>query len=44
MMQESFKIIGTRFIKRMENVSEIERKEMIKALDLLEHKVFYQIN
>jgi DNA-binding MarR family transcriptional regulator len=41
MMNETFQRIESRFIKRIENVSEEELKEIERALDLLHSKVFY---
>ena len=40
MMNESFQRIESRFIERMEHVSEEELKEIERALDLLHSKVF----
>jgi DNA-binding MarR family transcriptional regulator len=41
MMSEVFQRIESRFVERMENVSEEELKEMEHAIDLLHRKVFY---
>ncbi|WP_379137412.1 MarR family winged helix-turn-helix transcriptional regulator [Paenibacillus sp. sgz500958] len=41
LMNESFQLIEVRFAQRMETVTEEEREEIERALDLLQKKVFY---
>ncbi|WP_416150400.1 MarR family winged helix-turn-helix transcriptional regulator [Salipaludibacillus sp. HK11] len=41
MMNESFKIIETRFNKRMENVTQEEKEEINQAIEILQKKIFY---
>ncbi|MGN7762359.1 MarR family winged helix-turn-helix transcriptional regulator [Paenibacillus sp. 22594] len=41
MMNEAFQHIAVRFAERMGSVTDEERKEIERALDLLQQKVFY---
>ncbi|MGJ9384686.1 hypothetical protein [Salipaludibacillus sp. CF4.18] len=44
MMNEAFQRIESQFNTRIENISEEELKEIERALELLQKKVFYEEN
>lgn len=41
MMGEAFQRLGARFAERIETVTEAEREDIARAIDLLQKKVFY---